>query len=332
MSKILVTGGTGFVGNHLVRRLCAEQLPVRVLARPTSPLARLEALPVEIVIGDLLDPDSLRRAVRGCQVVFHVAADYRLWVRDPKEIYRNNVDGTQYLLEAAFQEGVNRFIHTSTVGTVGFSSNGTPATEESFPQPNALKGHYKRSKVLAEQAALRYAQQGYPVVVVNPSAPVGEGDYKPTDTGKIILNFLNRQMPAYLKTGLNLVDVRDVAEGHLSAWQRGKPGERYILGGRNMSFKEILDTLSQISGLSSPRLRLPYGVALCAGAANSLLARLSGRPPLIPLDGVRMARYKMYVSSAKAERELGYRIRDVEPALERAVQWFRSQGMVRSKN
>ncbi|MBI4464948.1 MAG: NAD-dependent epimerase/dehydratase family protein [Acidobacteria bacterium] len=330
MSKILVTGGTGFVGNHLVRRLCAERLAVRVLARPTSPVERLESLPVEVVIGDLLDRDSLQRAVRGCQVVFHVAADYRLWVRNPEESYRNNVEGTEQLLEVALQEGVSRFIHTSTVGTVGFSANGTPATEDRFVEPKTAKGHYKRSKVLAEQTALRYAQQGCPVVVVNPSAPVGEGDYKPTDTGKIILNFLNRKMPAYLDTGLNLVDVRDVAEGHFAAWQRGKVGERYILGGRNMSFKEILDTLAQITGLSSPRLRMPYGVALCAGAVNSLVARLSGRPPLVPLDGVRMARYKMYVNSAKAERELDYRPGPVEPALERAVQWFRSQGMVRA--
>ena len=269
MSKILVTGGTGFVGNHLVRRLCTEQLPVRVLARPTSPLARLDSLPVEIVIGDLLDRDSLRQAVHGCDVVFHVAADYRLWVRHPEEIYRINVEGTEHLLEVAFQEGISRFIHTSTVGTVGFSPNGTPATEESFPEPHALKGHYKRSKVLAEQAALRYAQQGYTVVVVNPSAPVGEGDYKPTDTGKIILNFLNRQMPAYLETGLNLVDVRDVAEGHLSAWKHGKSGERYILGGHNMSFKEIMDTLARITGLPSPWLRLGWGPRPPLGAAGT---------------------------------------------------------------
>src|SRR3990172_11575261 len=332
MSNALVTGGTGFVGSHVVRRLCAEGLTVRVLARRTSPLRLLESLPVEVVFGDLLDPESLRKAVAGCDTVFHVAADYRIWARHPQELYRNNVEDTEQILAVAQESGIRRFVYTSTVGTIGFSKNGAEGTEEDFPTTRALSGHYKKSKFLAEQVALRYARQGFPVVVVNPTAPVGEGDRRPTDTGKIVLDFLNRNMPAYLDTGLNLVDVRDVAEGHLFAWRRGRPGERYILGGRNMSFKAILDTLSQITGLPSPRLRLPCGVALCAGAANSFLARLSGRPPLIPLDGVRMARYKMYVSSAKAERELGYRTADVEPALERAVQWFRSQGMVHSKN
>ena len=330
MSYVLVTGGTGFLGHHIVRKLCAEGCSVRVLARRTSPLDLVESLPVEVAFGDLLDRESLRKAAAGCDTVFHVAADYRLWARHPQELYRNNVEGTEQILAAAQEAGIRRFVYTSTVGTIGFSKNGAEGTEEDFPTPRALSGHYKRSKFLAEQVALRYARQGFPVVVVNPTAPVGEGDRRPTDTGKIILDFLNRRMPAYLDTGLNLVDVRDVAEGHWAAMLRGKPGERYILGGQNMSFKEILDTLARITGLPSPRVRIPYGVAFCAGAVNSAVAFLTARPPRIPWDGVKMARYKMFVSTAKAQRELGYRAGPVEAALERAVEWFRNHGMVRS--
>ena len=325
---VLVTGGTGFIGNHIVRRLCDHRYSVRVLARPTSQLACLESLPVEVVIGDLSDPASLRTAVRGCQIVFHVAADYRLWAHDPGELYRHNVEGTKHILAAAFESAVSRLVYTSTVGTIGFSKDGAESTEESFPDPRQLAGHYKKSKFLAEQVALRYARDGYPVVVVNPTAPVGEGDRKPTQTGKIILDFLNRKMPAYIETGLNLVDVRDVAEGHLAAVTRGRPGERYILGGRNMSFKQILDALAGITGLSSPSFRLPYGIALCAGAVDTFLAQVTGHPPRVPWEGVRMARYKMYVSSAKAEQELGYRHGPIEGALQRAVEWFRNNNMV----
>ncbi|MBI1955949.1 MAG: NAD-dependent epimerase/dehydratase family protein, partial [Acidobacteria bacterium] len=282
MSKVLVTGGTGFIGSHVVRRLCGEGFSVRVLARPTSLLGSLEGLPLEIATGDLRDRQSLERAVRDCQTVFHVAADYRLWVRDPKQLYRSNVEGTENLLAVAREAGISRMVYTSTVGTIGFPRNGAEGTEENFPDPRTLSGPYKKSKFLAEQGALRYAREGFPVVIVNPTAPVGEGDRKPTETGKMILDFLNRRMPAYIDTGLNLVDVRDVAVGHLAALRHGKPGERYILGGRNMSFKQILDTLAQITGLASPRWRLPYGIALCAGAVDSWVARFTGRPPRIP--------------------------------------------------
>ena len=330
MSVALVTGGTGFVGSHVARRLCADGFSVRVLARPTSPLQLLDSLPVEIAIGDLLDADSLRKAVADCEAVFHVAADYRLWARDPRELYRNNVEGTEQVLAAARAAKVGRVVYTSTVGTIGFHSNGTPATEADFPQPEALVGAYKTSKFQAEQAALRYASEGLPVVIVNPSAPVGEGDRRPTDTGKIIVDFVNRKMPAYLDTGLTLVDVRDVAEGHLLAFRHGRPGARYILGGRNMDFKEILDALGRITGIPSPRLRIPYHVAWCAGVVNGALAQVTGSPPLVPLDGVRIARHKMFVSCAKAERDLGYKACPVEAALERAVQWFREQGMTRA--
>lgn len=329
MDKILVTGGTGFIGNHIVRRLCCENFSVRVLARPTSPLDCLKSLPVEVATGDLSDKESLKPAVEGCQVVFHVAADYRLWAAHPEELYRSNVDGTANLLAAAFDHGVRRVVYTSTVGTIGFPENGCAGTEESFPDPEQLAGHYKRSKFQAEQIALRYAREGHPVVVVNPTAPVGEGDRKPTDTGKIILDFLNRRMPAYIDTGLNLVDVRDVAEGHLAALNRGRPGERYILGGRNMTFKEILSALAEITGIPAPSVRLPYTAAWCAAAVDTFLAGFTGRPPRAPLEGVRMARHKMWVSSAKAERELGYCAHPVEKALERAVEWFRNNRMAR---
>ena len=303
---------------------------MRVLARPGSRLACLESLPVEVVTGDLLDRPSLERAVEGCQAVFHVAADYRLWARDSRELYRNNVEGTEQMLAVASERGVSRFVYTSTVGTIGIPENGSEGTEDSFPAPSALAGHYKRSKFMAEQAVLRYASRGYPVVVVNPTAPVGEGDWKPTPTGKIILDFLNRKIPAYLDTGLNWVDVRDVADGHLAAWVRGKPGERYILGGRNMSFKQLLDSLSKITGLPAPSFRMPYGLALCAAAVDSFVSRFSGNPPRVPWEGVRMARHKMYVSTAKAQRELGYQPGDVESALERAVKWFQNNAAVRT--
>jgi dihydroflavonol-4-reductase len=330
MSLVLVTGGTGFVGSHVARRLCEEDFSVRVLARSTSPLRLLTPLPVQIVYGDLLDAESLARAVDGCEAVFHVAADYRLWVPNPEELYRNNVEGTEKVLAASKAAGVKRVVYTSTVGTIGFHANGTPATEADFPDRAALVGAYKTSKFQAEQVALRYARDGLPVIVVNPSAPVGEGDRKPTDTGRIIVDFVNRKMPAYMDTGLNVVDVRDVAEGHLLAFRKGRPGERYILGGRNMDFKEILDTLGRITGIPSPRLRIPYEVAWWAGAVNGVFSQVTGLRPMVPLDGVRIARHRMFVTSAKAERDLGYRAGPVEAALERAVEWFREQGMTRS--
>lgn len=334
MDKVLVTGGTGFIGNHIVRKLCAQGYSVRVLTRPTSPLDLIESLPVEIATGDLTDKASLQKAVAGCRFIFHVAADYRLWAADPQELYRSNVDGTANLLAAAFEPrqgapaSVERFIYTSTVGTIGFH-DGVEAGEESFPSPDQLAGHYKKSKFQAEQVALQYACQGRPVIIVNPTAPVGEGDRRPTDTGKMILDFINRRMPAYIDTGLNLVDVRDVAEGHLAALCRGRIGERYILGGRNMTLAEILQALSRITGIPAPSVCLPYTVALCAAVAEDAIGRVTGRTPRAPLEGVRMARHKMWVSSAKAERELGYHSHSVEAALARAIDWFREKGMAR---
>ena len=266
--------------------------------------------------GDLLDRDSLQRALQGCKLVYHVAADYRLWARNPDEIRRSNVEGTRNILEAALAAGVERAVYTSTVGTIGMPGDeGTPL--------GPVSGVYKESKLEAEQIALGMSRRDLPVVIVNPTAPVGELDLKPTPTGRIIVDFLRGAMPAYVDTGLNLADVHDVARGHLLAAAKGVSGERYILGARNMSLREILETLAELSGGRAPRIRLPYSVAYAFGAVETAWAELTGRPPRAPLEAVRMARKKMYVSSAKAERELGYRPGPVEAALERAITWFR---------
>ncbi len=318
----LVTGASGFVGWHVARMLLERGQRVRALVRAAS---RVRELEVEVVAGDLRDPESLRRAVAGCAVVYHVAADYRLWARDARELYRSNVDGTRNLLEAARQEGVERVVYTSTVGCIGIPQSGVgdERTPVSFPE---MVGAYKRSKFLAEQVALESARGGFPVVIVNPTAPVGDHDFKPTPTGKIILDFARGAMPAYIDTGVNLVDVRDVAAGHLLACERGQPGERYILGRENMTLREVFGKLEEVSGVKAPERRIPYGVALAAGAVTTLWARLAGGEPKVPLDAVRMARKKMFVSCDKAVRELGFTPQPLERALARAVEWFRANG------
>ena len=325
---ILVTGASGFVGGHVARLLVERGHRVRALVRPSSELRGIADLIVsrnalERVIGDLRDPDSLQVAVAGCQVVYHVAADYRLWARDPGELYRSNVDGTRNLLEAARRAGVERVVYTSTVGCIGVPGDGTPGDEGSPVSIEEMTGAYKRSKFLAEQVALEYARGGLPVVIVNPTAPVGEGDVKPTPTGRVILDFLKGRMPAYVDTGLNLVDVRDVAQGHLLAAERGRTGERYILGARNMTLREILEELARLSGRSAPRVRIPYAVAWTYAAAGTAFARWTGREPRAPLDAVRLSRKKMFVRTAKAEQELGFSAGPVEQALWRAMEWFR---------
>ncbi len=330
MAKTLVTGATGFVGSHVARRLCEQGHRVRVLAREASPLDALHELPVEVVHGDLREIGSLEGAVAGCSAVFHVAADYRLWAPDKQELYRSNVEGTENLLCAARAAGVERVVYTSTVGTLRFTRDGRPSAERDRADWKALAGDYKRSKFLAEQAALRHAREGLEVVIVNPSTPVGEGDRRPTESGKMILDFLNRRMPAYLDTGLNLVDVRDVAEGHLLAYEKGRAGERYILGGENMSLKEIFDLLGRLSGLPSPKLRMPYTVARLAAGMDEWLSGIRRTAPRIPLEGVKMARYKMYVRSDKARQELGYNPGPVEAALQRAVDWYGGHGYVQA--
>jgi dihydroflavonol-4-reductase len=310
--------------------LAARGEKVRALVRPTSRLDSLANLSLELVAGDLRDASSLHAAVRGVERIFHVAADYRLWASDPREIYESNVTGTRNLLAAAKAAGVERFIYTSTVATVAVPRPGLP-NESTIVHVEEMIGHYKRSKFLAEQEAMKAVSEGLPVVIVNPTTPVGPGDWKPTPTGRIILDFVNGRMPAYLDTGLNLVPVEDVAAGHLLAAERGRIGERYLLGGRNMTLKEILDVLARITGRPAPRFCVPHTVALAAGYAGAAVALLLGREPLIPLDGVRMARHKMFVDCSRAVRELVFQPGQVEAALERAVRWYQEHGYVKGK-
>lgn len=326
----LVTGASGFVGSHVARQLIAAGHPVRVLVRPTGNLQTLEGLSVERIEGDLRDRASLERALQGVRRVFHVAADYRLWTRNPDEIYESNVVGTRHILEAAGRAGVERIVYTSTVATVVVPrETGNLPNEETRATLADMIGHYKRSKFLAELEAIKAASAGIPVVIVNPTTPVGPGDWKPTPTGRIIVDFANGKMPAYVDTGLNLVAVEDVAAGHLLAAEKGRIGERYLLGARNMTLKQILAALASITGRSTPRVRLPHSVALAAGYADEFFSRFTGREPTIPVDGVKMSRHRMFVESDKAEKELGYRSGLVEPALERAVRWFAEHGYLR---
>jgi dihydroflavonol-4-reductase len=324
---IFVTGATGFLGSHVARALAEQGADLRLLVRPTSNLKNLEGLKAETVIGDLRDPASLEKAISGCDTVFHVAADYRLWLRDPNEMYRSNVDGTRAVLEAARKNGARSLVYTSSVATVGFTGNGQPADEDSPVSLAGMIGHYKRSKFMAEQIALEAGRSGMRVVTVNPTTPVGEQDVKPTPTGRILVDFLKGKFPAYVETGLNLVDVRECARGHFAALEKGKSGERYILGGENLTLKEILDKLSAISGLPSPTVKLPYFVAYLAGAIDETFSgRILGREPRATLETVRMGKKKMFVSSAKAERELGWKIIPSDNALGRAVEWFKANG------
>jgi dihydroflavonol-4-reductase len=322
----LVTGGTGFVGTHVVRALLAEGRPVRCLVRPGSPRGNLEGLSVEIVEGDLNDPPSLTRALSGVSALYHVAADYRLWTRDPRELYRTNAGGTDNILKAASGARVERIVYTSSVAALGLKEDGTSADEATPAERSRIIGHYKKSKYDAERVAEGWAARGLPVVIVNPSTPIGERDIKPTPTGQMIVDFLNRRMPAYVDTGLNLIDVRDVAAGHLLAAEKGRVGERYILGHRNMALKEILDTLAGLTGLPSPTLRLPHWIPLTVAAADTALSRLTGRAPRVSLESVRMSTHRMFFDAGKAVRELGLPQTPVEEPLARAVEWFRANG------
>jgi dihydroflavonol-4-reductase len=322
-----VTGATGFLGSHVARVLSDQGANLRLLIRPTSNLKNLQGFNAETAIGDLRDPVSLEKAMSGCDTVFHVAADYRLWVRDPNEMYRSNVEGTRSLLEAARKNGVQRVVYTSSVATMGFTSNGTPADEDSPVSLADMIGHYKRSKFMAEQVALQAGRSGMHVVTVNPTTPIGEQDVKPTPTGRIVVDFLKRKFPAYVETGLNLVDVRECARGHVAALEKGKSGERYILGGENLTLKQILDKLGQITGLPSPSIKLPYFFAFATGVVDeAITGRLLKREPRATVDTVRMGKKKMFASSAKAEHELGWRIVPADGALRRAVEWFRANG------
>lgn len=327
MKPVLVTGASGFVGWHVARQLLERGERVRALvrdpARSAQALAELEG--IETVRGDLRDEDSLASAVGGCGTVYHVAADYRLWAPRPEEMYRSNVDGTRSLLAAARKAGVERCVYTSTVGCIGMRK-GELGSEDTPAGLEEMQGPYKRSKFLAEEVALQFAREGFPVVIVNPTAPVGDHDFRPTPTGKIVVDFLRGAMPAYLDTGLNVVYVGDVAAGHLLACERGRVGERYILGGENLTLQQIFGKLEEVTGLRAPTMRIPYAVAYAAGVASTGWAAVTGKEPRAPLDGVRMARKKMWVRHDKAARELGYSARPAVEALRRAAEWFRANG------
>ena len=324
MRPTLVTGATGFLGWHVANKLLARGDIVRALVRDKS---RVRELDGEVVAGDLRDSKSLERAVAGCAVVYHVAADYRLWAKDPSELYRSNVEGTRNLLQAARDAGVERVVYTSTVGCIGMPDD-RPGDEDSEVSLEEMAGAYKRSKFQAEQVAMEFARAGLPVVIVNPTAPIGDHDFKPTPTGKIVVDYLKGDLPAFVDTGLNLVDVEDTAEGHLLACERGKSGQRYILGCENLTLQQILARLAAISGGKAPRWRIPYAVAYAAGLASTGWANLTGQEPRAPIDGVKMARKKMFVSLDKAKRDLGFNPRPVDGALKRAVDWFRANGYV----
>jgi dihydroflavonol-4-reductase len=322
----LVTGATGFVGSAVARALLARGRRVRVLARPNSDRRNLAGLAVEIAEGAMEDPCSLARAVAGCRYVYHVAADYRIWVPDPAPMFRANVDGTRDLLTAALEAGAERVVYTSSVATLGLVPGGS-ADEETPSSLDDMIGPYKRSKFAAEEVARELARKrGLPVVIVNPSTPVGPGDIKPTPTGRLIVEAARGQMPAFVDTGLNIVHVDDVAEGHLAAAENGRIGERYILGGENMALAEILAGVAQAAGRRPPRLQVPHSVLFPVAVGAELAARVTGREPFITLDGVRMSRKKMYFSSEKASRELGYTPRPAREAIADAVGWFRDNG------
>jgi dihydroflavonol-4-reductase len=325
--KAFVTGATGFVGSHVATVLAEQGAELRLLVRTGSDPKNIQELNADRVIGDLCDPESIDRAMAGCDVVFHVAADYRLWVRDPAQMYRANVEGTQTILQAARKNGVRRVVYTSSVATMGFTVKNLSVDESSPVSLENMIGHYKRSKYMAEEVAIAAGRDGIDVVVVNPSTPVGEQDIKPTPTGRIVVDFLKKKFPAYVDTGLNLVDVRECARGHVAALEKGRSGERYILGGENLTLKQILDKLAAITGLPSPRVRLPYAVALASGIVDTVVTGVVlRREPRVTLDAVRMGRKKMFVSSSKAERELGWKAVPVDAALRRAVQWFTENG------
>ena len=325
--KAFVTGATGFVGSHVARLLAEQGADLRLLVRAGSRRENLEGLPAELVVGDLNDANALRRGMEGCEAVFHMAADYRLWIRDPRPMYAANVDGTVAVIEAARAAGVRRTVYCSSVATLGFGYDRRAVDEDTPVDVADMIGHYKRSKYLAERKAVELAASGAEVVIVNPSTPIGEQDIKPTPTGRIVLDFLRGNFPAYMETGMNLVDVRDVARGHLLAFEKGRRGERYILGGENLTLKQILDMLGELTGLPSPTMKVPHAVAMAYAAFDQTFnGYLRNREPRATIEEVRMGKKFMWVSSRKAERELGYRHVGVRSALERAARWFVAHG------
>ena len=324
--RVLVTGATGFIGGNLARLLWHRGYQVRALVRSGSITLTIDGTGIEPVPGDILDRDSVLHAAQGCEAVFHCAASYTFWSRDPKAVYRTNVEGTANVLAAATQAGASRLVYTSTVSTIGLS-NGQSATEDSPLDPRHLSGHYKKSKYQAELLALKASPNGIPVVVVNPTTPVGPWDVKPTPTGRMVLDFLLGRIPAYLDTGMNLVDVEDVALGHIFAMELGQPGQRYLLGNRNVTLKEVFTMLQQATGLSAPRWRAPYWLVMGAGYLDQFVeGGLLHREPRIPLEGIKVSRVPMYVNCEKAVIELGLPQSPVETALEKSIEWFNEHG------
>ena len=325
--KIFVTGATGFVGHHVARALAAQGADLRLLVRKSSNLANLEGISGDAFVGDLSDPESLRSGLSGCASVMHVAADYRLWIPDPAAMYRANVDGTRELLRLAREAGIRRVVYTSSVATMGFRSDGLIVNEDTPVSLANMVGHYKRSKYLAEQEAIQAAKSGQEVMILNPTTPIGSNDSKPTPTGRIFVDFLNGKFPAYVDTGLNLVDVDEVARAHCAALEIGTPGRRYILGGENLTLKQILDKMSAITGIPSPTVKIPFAIAATyAFFEENITGRLLKKEPRATLEEVRMGRKKMYASSARAQQELGFRVAPVYPAMRSAIDWFRGHG------
>jgi dihydroflavonol-4-reductase len=325
--KVFLTGSTGFIGSHVAHAYAARNIELRLLTRKTSSLAAIEGVPAQIVVGDLTQPESLRSAIRGCDALVHVAADYRLWVRDPRLMYAVNVEATRGLLRIAREEGVAKVVYTSSVATMGFKADGTIVNEDTPVTVADMIGHYKRSKFLGEQEAIQAAKAGQHVVILNPTTPIGPGDAKPTPTGRIIVDFLNKKFPAYVDTGLNLVDVTEVARMHAVALERGTPGERYILGGENLTLKQILDRMSAITGLPSPTMKVPNAVAMIfAFFDETITGKLRGKEPRATVEAVRMGKKMMFASSAKAEGDLGFQVLPVYPALRAAIEWFIAHG------
>jgi dihydroflavonol-4-reductase len=325
--QVFLTGATGFVGHHVARALAAQGADLRLLVRKTSNLRNLEGIRGETYVGDLAEPESLRAGLYGCDAVLHVAADYRLWIRDPAAMYRANVDGTRELLRMAREAGVPRVVYTSSVATMHFRTDGLVINEDTPVSIKDMVGHYKRSKFLAEREAIKAAEAGQQVIILNPTTPVGPNDAKPTPTGRIFVDFLNGKFPAYVDTGLNLVDVSEVATTHVAALTAGKPGRRYILGGENLTLKQILDKMSAITGIPSPTTKIPFAVAATyAFFEEWITGRIRGKEPRATLEEVRMGRKKMFASSARAQQELGFRIVPVYPAMRAAIEWFRVHG------
>ncbi len=331
--KIFLTGATGFVGHHVAKALVTEGADLRLLTRKSSNLANLEGIKGDTAVGDLTEPEALRSALQGCEAVMHVAADYRLWIPDPATMYRANVDGTRELLRLARESGVKRFVYTSSVATMHFRTDGIIINEDTPVSLADMVGHYKRSKFMAEQEAVKAAQGGQQVIILNPTTPIGPNDRKPTPTGRIVVDFLNGKFPAYMDTGMNLVDVSEVARTHVLALTNGTSGKRYILGGENLTLKQILDKMSAITGIPSPTVKIPFAVAATyAFFEEWITGRIRGREPRATLEEVRMGRKKMYASSAHAEQDLGFRILPVYRAMRAAIDWFRANGYAPSKS